>query len=212
MCAVLLSESCNVGLTPVMKPDVPALTRGRLVQVGQGYFRAENIWRRTACSSSHRRRSTSYGRAAAWSLPPKASGSRSPCRPCTQVRTPVTRPAAQGGHLAERGSDQVMGLGAVVVPGTLRDSLFILDAIHARDGGPKPETAITAAPAAIGQLAALALPRLLHPLGQEDFLSRPRVFDRGHLTTAFDPGTHRPGDHAFRPTREFHTQTGPRAT
>ena len=35
-----------------------------------------------------------------------------------------------------------MGLGGVVVPGTLRDSLFILDAIHARDGGPKPETVI----------------------------------------------------------------------
>lgn len=36
-----------------------------------------------------------------------------------------------------------MGLGGVVVPGTLRGSLFILDAIHARDGGPKPETVIT---------------------------------------------------------------------
>ncbi|MBD3006438.1 Tn3 family transposase [Streptomyces sp. 5-10] len=29
------------------------------------------------------------------------------------------------------------------MPGTLRDSLFILDTIHARDGGPKPETVIT---------------------------------------------------------------------
>ncbi|MGV9305944.1 Tn3 family transposase [Nonomuraea sp. NPDC003727] len=29
------------------------------------------------------------------------------------------------------------------MPGTLRDRLFILDAIHARDGGPKPETVIT---------------------------------------------------------------------
>ncbi|QKV96984.1 Tn3 family transposase [Streptomyces sp. NA02950] len=29
------------------------------------------------------------------------------------------------------------------MPGTLRDSLFILDAIHARDGEPKPETVIT---------------------------------------------------------------------
>ncbi|MEV7090753.1 Tn3 family transposase [Streptomyces sp. NPDC093085] len=44
LCAVLLSEACNVGLTPVIKPNVPALTRGRLVQVDQGYFRAENIF------------------------------------------------------------------------------------------------------------------------------------------------------------------------
>jgi TnpA family transposase len=40
-------------------------------------------------------------------------------------------------------NNQVMGLGGVVVPGTLRDSLFILDVIHARDGDPKPETVIT---------------------------------------------------------------------
>ncbi|MFE6498239.1 Tn3 family transposase [Streptomyces sp. NPDC057747] len=40
-------------------------------------------------------------------------------------------------------NDQVMGLGGVVVPGTLRDSLFILDVLHAWDGGPKPETVIT---------------------------------------------------------------------
>ncbi|WP_326793749.1 Tn3 family transposase (plasmid) [Streptomyces sp. NBC_00841] len=33
LCAVLLSEACDVGLTSVIKPDVPALTRGRLVQV-----------------------------------------------------------------------------------------------------------------------------------------------------------------------------------
>ncbi|MFI6456995.1 Tn3 family transposase [Streptosporangium amethystogenes] len=29
------------------------------------------------------------------------------------------------------------------MPGTLRDSLFILDAIHNLDGGPKPETVVT---------------------------------------------------------------------
>lgn len=43
MCAVLLTEACNVGFTPVIKPDVAALGRGRLVHVDQGYFRAENI-------------------------------------------------------------------------------------------------------------------------------------------------------------------------
>ncbi|MFD4539042.1 Tn3 family transposase [Streptomyces bauhiniae] len=43
LCAVLLTEACNVGFTPVIKPDVPALSRGRLVQVDQVYFRAENI-------------------------------------------------------------------------------------------------------------------------------------------------------------------------
>ncbi|GAA5768852.1 tn3 family transposase TnBth1 [Streptosporangium roseum] len=36
-----------------------------------------------------------------------------------------------------------MGIGGLVVPGTLRDSPFILDAIFNLDGGPKPETVIT---------------------------------------------------------------------
>ncbi|MFJ7199886.1 MULTISPECIES: Tn3 family transposase [unclassified Streptomyces] len=41
--AVLLTETCNVDLTPIIRPDVPALTRGRLVQASQGFLRAENI-------------------------------------------------------------------------------------------------------------------------------------------------------------------------
>ncbi|GAA2680584.1 hypothetical protein GCM10010412_064850 [Nonomuraea recticatena] len=36
-----------------------------------------------------------------------------------------------------------MGIGGLVVPGTLRDSLFILDALFNLDGGPKPETVVT---------------------------------------------------------------------
>ncbi|MFI6449753.1 Tn3 family transposase [Kitasatospora sp. NPDC050543] len=40
-------------------------------------------------------------------------------------------------------NDQVMGLAGVVVPGMLRDSLFILDALLGRYGGPKPETVVT---------------------------------------------------------------------
>jgi hypothetical protein len=43
LCAVWLSEACNVGMTPVVKVEEPALTWGALVQVDQGYFRAENI-------------------------------------------------------------------------------------------------------------------------------------------------------------------------
>lgn len=40
-------------------------------------------------------------------------------------------------------NDQVMGVGGLVVPGTLRDSLFILDAMFNLDGGPKPEMVVT---------------------------------------------------------------------
>ncbi|KUJ69414.1 hypothetical protein ACZ90_10970 [Streptomyces albus subsp. albus] len=43
VCALLLAEACSVGLVPVAKPNVPALARARLVQVDQGYVRAETI-------------------------------------------------------------------------------------------------------------------------------------------------------------------------
>lgn len=37
---MLVAEACNVGLTPVVKPGVPALTRDRLSHVDQNYLRA----------------------------------------------------------------------------------------------------------------------------------------------------------------------------
>ena len=40
-------------------------------------------------------------------------------------------------------SDKVMGLGGLLVPGTLRDSLFILDAIHRLDAAEHPEVITT---------------------------------------------------------------------
>ena len=33
ICAVLLAEACNIGLEPLIRPDVPALTKGRLSSV-----------------------------------------------------------------------------------------------------------------------------------------------------------------------------------
>jgi TnpA family transposase len=40
--ALLVAEACNVGLTPVIKPGEPALSRARLAHVDQCYVRAEN--------------------------------------------------------------------------------------------------------------------------------------------------------------------------
>ncbi|MER6400839.1 transposase [Kitasatospora sp. NPDC001603] len=145
LCAVWLSEACNVGLTPVVKPDVPALTRARLVQVDQGYFRSENI---SVANGLFIEAQAKIDVARAWGGGLVAS--------TDGVRFTVPVQSVFAGHsplyfgLKKKGAtwlnvinDQVMGLGGVVVPGTLRDSLFILDALHARDGGPKPETVIT---------------------------------------------------------------------
>ncbi|MYR99594.1 Tn3 family transposase [Streptomyces sp. SID8360] len=145
LCAVLLSEACNVGFTPVIKPGVPALTRGRLVQVDQGYFRAENI---SAANGLFIEAQAKIDVVRAWGggLVASADGVRF----TVPVQTLYAGSNPRYFGLRHKGAtwlnvvnDQVMGLGGVVVPGTLRDSLFILDAIHARDGGPKPETVIT---------------------------------------------------------------------
>lgn len=145
MCAVLLTEACNVGFTPVIKPDVPALSRGRLVQVDHGYFRAENI---SVANGLFIEAQAKIDVVRAWGggLVASADGVRF----TVPVQTLYAGSNPRYFGLRHKGAtwlnvvhDQVMGLGGVVVPGTLRDSLFILDAIHARDGGPKPETVIT---------------------------------------------------------------------
>jgi hypothetical protein len=41
--ALLVSEACNIGMTPVINPNCEALTRARLVHVDQYYLRAETI-------------------------------------------------------------------------------------------------------------------------------------------------------------------------
>src|SRR5262249_31573682 len=40
-------------------------------------------------------------------------------------------------------SDQYAGVGATVIPGTMRDSLFILDLLLNLDGGPRPAVVVT---------------------------------------------------------------------
>lgn len=49
LCAVLLAQACNIGIEPVIRADVPALTRSRLSWVQQNYLRAETLIRANAC-------------------------------------------------------------------------------------------------------------------------------------------------------------------
>lgn len=49
LCAVLLAEACNIGLEPVVRADIPALTRSRLSWVQPNYLRAATLVRANAC-------------------------------------------------------------------------------------------------------------------------------------------------------------------
>jgi Tn3 transposase DDE domain len=48
ICAVLMAEACNIGLEPLIKHPIPALTRHRLNWVKQNYLRAETLVRANA--------------------------------------------------------------------------------------------------------------------------------------------------------------------
>jgi hypothetical protein len=61
------------------------------------------------------------------------------------------------------------GWGSLVVPGTLRDSLFILDAIHNRDGGPRPDCRALVAEASAAQPAAQQLVDATQPVAAGEF-------------------------------------------
>jgi TnpA family transposase len=130
LCAVLLAEACNIGLEPVVRSDVPALTRGRLSWVQQNYLRAETLTRANACLVDTQ---TTIPLARAWGGGEVASADG--LRFVVPVRTINAGPNrkyfnAHGGVTYYNfTSDQFTGFHAIVIPGPLRDSMYILDGL-----------------------------------------------------------------------------------
>jgi hypothetical protein len=144
LCGLTVAEACNVGLVPIEKPNVPALTRARLQQVDQGYVRAETI---SAANARLIAAQAGIDIVRVWGSGQIASadGLRF-IVPVVNLHTghnPIYFGRQRGATWLNVVNDQVMGIGGLVVPGTLRDSLFILDAIQTLDGGPRPETVVT---------------------------------------------------------------------
>jgi TnpA family transposase len=92
-------------------------------------------------------------------------------------------------------NDQVAGIGATVVTGTIRDSLHVLDVILNRDGGPQPEIVITDT-ASYSDIV-FGLFRLL------GYQFSPRLADLpDQRLWRLGPGSNRPNDHG--PLRVHH--------
>jgi TnpA family transposase len=130
LCAVLLAEACNIGLEPVVRADLPALTRGRLSWVQQTYIRAETLTRANACLVDTQ---ATIPLAQVWGGGEVASADG--LRFVVPVRTINAGPnrkyfnAESGLTYYNFTSDQFTGFHAIVIPGTLRDSMFILDGL-----------------------------------------------------------------------------------
>lgn len=130
ICAVLMSEACNIGLEPLIKPHIPALSRSRLQWVKQNYLRSETLIKANARLVEHQ---SQLSIAQIWGGGEVASADG--MRFVTPVRTINSGPNKKyfGGY---RGitwynfmSNQYSGFHDITVTGTLRDSLFVLEGL-----------------------------------------------------------------------------------
>ncbi|MET9644806.1 Tn3 family transposase [Streptomyces syringium] len=143
--ALLVHKSTNIGLEPVIKPGEKALTRSRLTAVDWGYFNTPGI---SAASTLLVEGQGGIDIAGDWGGGHVASADG--MRFTVPVRSLHARPNRKYFPCGGRGatwlnvvSDRVMGLGGLVLPGTLRDSLGILDAVFHLDTRERPEIVIT---------------------------------------------------------------------
>ncbi len=144
LAACLVAGACNLGYAPVVNRGHPALTRARLSYVDQNYVRAETHRAANAYLIEHQ---GGIGLAQAWGggLVASVDGMRFVVPVATVNAGPNPRYFGRGRGVTWLNvvNDQVLGIGAVVVPGTVRDSLHILDALLDIDAGPRPEQVIT---------------------------------------------------------------------
>lgn len=144
ICAVLLGEACNIGFEPFVKHQIPALTRHRLSWVKQNYIRAETLVRANARLVDYQ---SKIPLAKKWGGGEVASADG--MRFITPVRTINAGPNRKY-FGANRGitwynfvSDQYSGFHGIAIPGTLRDSIFVLEGLLEQQTSLKPTEIMT---------------------------------------------------------------------
>ena len=142
ICAVLMAEACNIGLEPLIKHNIPGLTRHRLNWVKQNYLRAETLVRANARLVDHQ---STLSLAKKWGGGEVASADG--MRLVTPVRTinagPNRKYFPKGITWYNFLSDQFSGFHGIVVPGTLRDSIFVLEGLLEQQTGLNPTEIMT---------------------------------------------------------------------
>jgi hypothetical protein len=130
VCAALMAEACNIGQEPLIRSDHPALTRDRLGWVLQNYIRADTLIAANARLVDYQ---ATLPLAQAWGGGEVASADG--LRFVTPLRTLNAGPnrkyfgSGRGVTYYNFTSDQFTGFHGIVIPGTLRDSLFILEGL-----------------------------------------------------------------------------------
>ena len=127
LCGGLVAQACNIGFEPLVRTDQSALSRNRLSWVSQNFIRPETI---AAANARIVAAQNALPIAHIWGSGEVASadGIRfvAPSSAIHAGPNPKYFGAGRGITYYNLVSDQFTGLNAVVVPGTLRDSLLIL--------------------------------------------------------------------------------------
>ncbi len=144
ICAVLMKSACNISLDALVCPQIPALTRGRLTWVEQNFMRPETLIQANARLVN------------AQSLIPLAQNwgggevaSADGVRFVVPVRT--LNAGANSKYFGQgRGityynfsSDQFTGFHGIVIPGTIRDSLYVLVGLLEQQTSLRPQEFMT---------------------------------------------------------------------
>ena len=144
ICAVLIAQACNIGLEPVVQPGVPALEYDRLTWVEQNYFRTETITQaNNALVAYHNKLELTQilgsGEVAS------ADGLRfvTPGKTINSGPNPKYFGVGRGVTYYNYTSDQFTGLHGIVIPGTIRDSLYLLELVLEQQTELQPKEIMT---------------------------------------------------------------------
>jgi len=144
LCAVLLAEACNIGLQPLVRSDIPALTSGRLLWVQQNYIRAETLTRANARLVDAQ---ADIPLAHAWGGGEVASadGLRFVVAVHTLHAAPSSKYFGTGRGITyyDFTSDQFTGFHGIVIPGAVREALYILDGLLEQQTSLRPVEIMT---------------------------------------------------------------------
>jgi TnpA family transposase len=142
--AMIVSDACNVGLTPVAVEDDPALTRDRLNWVAQNYIRTDTHSRASTLLFDYH---AQQPLAAVWGGGDMASadGMRLviPVSTIHAGYNPRYFGRQRGSTLYTWMADTHSSFHQTLIPGTQRDSLYTLDGLVANKTSIKPDTVST---------------------------------------------------------------------
>jgi TnpA family transposase len=144
LCGALVAQACNIGFEPLIRTDQPALSRARLSWLSQNFIRPETI---AAANARIVAAQNALPIARLWGGGEVASadGLRfvAPSGAIHAGPNPKYFGAGRGITYYNLVSDQFTGLNAVVVPGTLRDSLLILGLLLEQETDLEPAEIMT---------------------------------------------------------------------